>query len=182
MKQKLKFSTLLIFVLIFFMISGILLSQDKEKKRKIFPMQELEITREDEDTGKAIFTIHTLPGKTGKFDKIEYELVYHQEFDFENSRGKKYYKIHEPAKFKYTRRDEKMVADLDHYVNFRAPVSAEQIELMYGNQTFKKNVPINIPRIIIRAYQYDEMLWQYTLEIGKKYIWDDKEKTLKPKS
>jgi hypothetical protein len=141
-------------------------------------IKELDVTREDEETGKSIFTIHILPGKTQKLDKIEYEIDYHQDFPFEDSRGRKYHKIHEPAVFKYSLKQEKMVEDLDHYVNFRVPVGREQLELIYGTLAFHPQHPITIPRITIKAYNDDKIVWQHTVEINRSYTWDDKKQDL----
>jgi hypothetical protein len=141
-------------------------------------IKELDVTREDEETGKSIFTVHILPGKTKKIDKIEYEITYHQDFPFEDSRGRKYHKVHEPVVFKYSVKQEKMVEDLDHYVNFRVPLSRGQLELIYGKSAFHPQHPITIPRIVIKAYNGDKIAWQHAVEINRSYIWDDKKQDL----
>lgn len=143
-----------------------------------YKILELDIAREDEGTGKTIFTVHMLPGQTEKFDKIEYIVVYHQDFPFEDSRGNKYHKIHEPAKFKYTRRDIKLVEDLDNYVNFRVPTSRERLIILYGKFAFHSKYPITEPRIIIRAYDNGEVAWEHEISTDKAYVWDEKKGTL----
>jgi hypothetical protein len=141
-------------------------------------IKELDVTREDEETGKSIFTVHILPGKTKKFAKIEYEITYHQDFPFEDSRGRKYHKVHEPVVFKYSVKQENMVEDLDHYVNFRVPFGREQLELIYGKFAFHPQHPITVPRVIIRAYDGDKIAWQHAVEVNRSYIWDDKKQDL----
>lgn len=141
-------------------------------------IKELDITREDEDTGKSIFSVHILPGETKKFDKIEYILTYHQEFPFEDSRGGKYQKIHDPAEFKYTRAKVKLVEDLDHYVNFRVPVSRDRLKIIYGILTFHPKYPITIPEIKIQAFDDGELAWEHVVKINQTYIWDEKEQKL----
>jgi hypothetical protein len=141
-------------------------------------IQELEVYREDEDTGKSIFTIHILPGETRKFDKIEYEITYHQAFLFEDSRGRKYNKIHDPAVFKYARKKVKLVEALDHYVNFRIPISRERLKVIYGKLAFHPKHPITIPTIKIKAYDDDELVWEHIVKVNKAYIWDEKQQTL----
>ncbi len=143
-----------------------------------YKILELNIVREEEGTGKTIFTVHMLPGETKKFDKIEYIVVYHQDFPFEDSRGNKYHKIHEPAKFKYTRRDVKLVEDLDNYVNFRVPTSRERLRIIYGQFAFHAKYPITEPRMIIRAYEDGEIAWEQEIRTDKAYIWDDKKGSL----
>jgi hypothetical protein len=143
-----------------------------------FKVQELDISREDEGTGKSIFTVHILPGETKKFDKVEYILIYHQDFPFEDSRGNKYHKIHEPAKYKYTRRKVKFVEDLDSYVNFRVPVSRDRLRMIYGKFAFHPKYPITIPRMIIRAYDDGDVVWEQVVRTDKSYVWDDKKEAL----
>lgn len=141
-------------------------------------IQELEVTREDEGTGKSIFTTHMLPGETRKFDKIDYILTYHQQFPFEDSRGRKYVKIHNPAEFKYSRKKVKLVEDLDHFVNFRVPVSRERLKIIYGKLTFHPKFPITIPNIKIQAYDDGELVWEHVVKVNKPYIWDAKNEKL----
>ena len=146
-----------------------------------YKINELAVSREDEDNGKSILTVHILPGETQKFDKIEYIITYHQDFPFEDSRGRKYHKIHEPAAFTYERKKVKLVEDLDNYINFRIPISRERLKIIYGKLTFHPKFPITIPIIKIRAYDDGDLVWEYDLKINKKYIWDDKNNKLKLK-
>ena len=151
---------------------------DFDAPKAPYKILELNITREDEGTGKSIFTVHMLPGQTEKFDKIVYIVIYHQDFPFEDSRGNKYHKIHEPAKFKYTRNDIKLVEDLDNYVNFRVPVSRERLKTIYGKFAFHPKYPITEPRMIIRAYRRGQLAWEHEIYTDKAYVWDEKKKTL----
>jgi hypothetical protein len=139
---------------------------------------ELKVTREDEDTGKSIFTIRTLPGKTVVYDKIDYKITYHQEFDFEDSRGNKYHKIHEPAVFKYSAKNVKMVEDLDNYINFRVPVSRERLKVIYGTLTFHPKYPISIPQIEITAFFKKKLVWKYTVKVNEIYLWSNEKNKL----
>ena len=140
-----------------------------------FKIQSLEILREDEGTGKTIFTVHLLPGESKKFDKVEYIIVYHQDFPFEDSRGNKYHKIHEPGRFKYTLKKAKFVADLDNYVNFRVPTSRERLKVIYGQFAFNPKYPITEPRLEILAYDGSEVVWKGVFRTDRTYIWDEKE-------
>ena len=143
-----------------------------------FKIQELNILREDEGTGKTIFTVHILPGETKQFDKVEYVVIYHQDFPFEDSRGNKYHKIHEPANYKYTRKTVKFVEDLDNYVNFRVPISRERLKTIYGKFAFHPKYPITEPRMIIRAYDDGEVVWEQVIKTDKAYVWDAKKEAL----
>ena len=144
-----------------------------------YRISELTVTREDEDTGKSIFTVHILPGETQKFDKLKYIITYHQDFPFEDSRGRKYHKIHEPAVFTYERKKVKLVEDLDNYINFRVPISRERLKIIYGKLTFHPKFPITIPSIKICAYDDGEVVWEHDVKINKSYVWDEKKQNLK---
>jgi hypothetical protein len=141
-------------------------------------VKELKVTREELDNGKSIFTVFSLPGETRKYDRVDYILKYHQSFLFNDSRGRKYRKKHEPAEFKYSRKRVKFVEDLDNYVNFMVPVSRERLKIIYGKLTFHPNYQITIPEVIIRAYDDGDVAWELVVKVNKEYVWDEKTEKL----
>ncbi|MBN1865639.1 MAG: hypothetical protein JW808_12145 [Victivallales bacterium] len=157
-------------LLLFFLSLGLCAEDSK--------IEELQVTREDEDNGKSIFTVFIRPGETMRLDKIEYLVPYHQSFPFEDSRGNSYTKTHEPAVFKYTRQKVKLVEDLDDHVNFRVPVSFGRLKVIYGNLTFHPDYPILIPQIKIVAYNRGNVVWEHVAKINVEYIRDKETKTL----
>ena len=158
-------------IALFFLCIGVspLFSDDK-----VGVINDILVTRDDEKTGKSIFTVRMRPDKSMVFDKIDYEIIYHQDFPFEDSRGNKYHRVHEPVVFKYSAKNIKMVADLDLYVNFRVPFSRKRLKIIYGKKTFHPNYPITIPRIKISAYTKNKIVFTCTVDVGKLYIRDIK--------
>ncbi len=157
-------------ILLFFLFLGLCAEDSK--------IEELQVTREDEDNGKSIFTVFIRPGETASLDRIEYLVPYHQSFPFEDSRGNSYDKTHGPAVFKYTRQKVKLVEDLDDHVNFRVPVSLDRLKVIYGNLTFHPDYPILIPKIKIVAYSRGKVIWEHDAKINVEYIMDKETKTL----
>lgn len=127
-------------------------------------LQEIEITSEPERKGKKDFTVRILPGKTHDCDKIIFECIYHQEFPWEDARGRKYTKIHEPVTFKYRRRDIKLVDDLDTYVSFRVPISMKRLATAHGRKVFNKNYPVSVARLKIKAVSGNQTRWSHELK------------------
>ena len=139
-------------------------------------ISEILVTREDEESGKSIFTVRMLVDKSTTLDRIDYEIIYHQDFPFEDSRGNKYHKVNEPVVFKYSAKNVKMTADIDSYVNFRVPVNRERLKIIYGNRTFHPDYPITIPRIKITGYIGKKQVFTCTVGVGENFIWDAKGK------
>ena len=137
-------------------------------------ISEIEISSEPEKDGQRDFSVRLLPGKTHRCDDIVFECVYHQEFPWENLRGKKYTKIHEPVSFVYYSNNVRMVADLDRYISFRVPMSLTRLKKAYGEKTFNKEYVITIGHIKIKGMRDKEVIWSYDLPAGGTF----KKKTL----
>lgn len=127
--------------------------------------REIEVTAETEVEGKQDITVRLRPETTHHCDVIEFECVYHQEFPWEDARGKKYTKVHEPVSFLYRRTDVKLVNDLDLYISFRVPVDRKDLEARYGSTTFNKNAPITISRVRITGKVGRQALWSYVVPL-----------------
>jgi hypothetical protein len=133
------------------------------------PVREIEITRDPEVRGKTIYTVRMMPSETRSYDAITFECVYHQEFPWIDTRGRKSMKVHEPVTFTHRRADIKLVNDLDAYVNFRVPTSREQLDRIYGPKVFNKEHPVTVARIKMTAVSKGEKVWSYDLEAPGKH-------------
>lgn len=127
--------------------------------------REIEVTSEAEAEGKQDITVRLRPDTTHHCDVIEFECVYRQEFPWEDARGKKYTKVHEPVSFIYRRADVKLVNDLDCYISFRVPVDRKDLEARYGNTVFNKQCPITISRVKITGKVNGQTLWTYVVPL-----------------
>ncbi len=149
----------------------------------VFPLsaqdvKELIISKEQEDSGKALFTFRFTPGKSQVIKQMVFEFQYHQEFPFEDSTGKKYTKIHEPAVFRYTLPDVKFVDELDKEINFRVPMRIDLLKVIYGEKLFKDEHPVTISCITISAFDdKKKSIFEYKLNEGE-YKWDEKSQKL----
>jgi hypothetical protein len=136
-------------------------------------LREAEMSIEPEpEIGKAIYTFRFLPAKTQVVDKLVFECVYRQVFIVENSRGEKFEKIHEPEVFKYERKQEKFVDELDLYLNFRVPTSRERIVQTFGKNIFNEQAEIVIDRIRVTATVGGKKAWQMDFREGFLYRHD----------
>ncbi|MEM4247958.1 MAG: hypothetical protein QXH80_01715 [Candidatus Nanoarchaeia archaeon] len=142
----------------------------------------LEITTEPEDTGKVIYTLKITPGKTEDIDLLTFECVYHQEFPFEDSSGKKYTKIHEPESFVYKEKNVRLVEELDKDFNFRVPLDLKLLVPIYGDKTFNLNYPVTVSTIKIKATKGGKKLWEYKVKAQGKFVWNPKTKKLEESS
>ena len=127
-------------------------------------ISEIEISSEPTEDGQVDYSVRILPGKTHQCDKIVFECVYHQKFPWENARGKKYIKVHEPVSFAYRRRDVGLVDSLDTHISFRVPLSRKRLVAAYGDKVFQKEYPITISRMKITATSAGETRWSYDLK------------------
>ena len=124
-------------------------------------VKEIEIRSELTVPGKMDFTVRLLPRKTQMVDRLSFACVYHQEFPWEDIRGRKSIKVHEPVAFTYRRRKVKLVQDLDTYISFRVPMDRKKLEATYGRQTFNDDHEITIERMRISAFVQDRKLWSH---------------------
>jgi hypothetical protein len=136
-------------------------------------LREAEMTVEPEpEIGKAIYTFRFLPAKTQVVEKLVFECVYRQKFMVENSRGEKFEKIHEPEVFKYERKQEKFVDELDLYLNFRIPISRERIVQAFGKNIFNEQAEIVVDRVRVTATVAGKKAWQMEFREGFLYRHD----------
>lgn len=127
--------------------------------------KEMEISREDEgEIGKAIYTVRLLPAESQTVDKLIFECQYRQTFPWENSRGEKMIKKHEPGTFKYQRKNERLTNDLDCHVNFRLPMSLELVKKMHGDRVFRDGVPVTVSRMTITGIKDGKEVFNYVVE------------------
>ncbi len=139
----------------------------------------LEITTEPEDSGKVIYTVKITPGQTEDIDLLSFECVYHQEFPFEDSSGKKYTKIHEPESFTYKEKNVRLVDELDKDFNFRVPARLDLLLKIYGDKTFNEKYPVSVSSMKIKAMKGGKKLWEHKLPKAEgKYVWNPKTKKL----
>ncbi len=160
---------ILIFCLFLFCLSAI--SQE---------IQTLEITTEPEDSGKTIYTLRITPGMTENIDVLSFECIYHQEFPFEDSSGKKYTKIHEPESFTYREKNVRLVDELDKYFNFRVPLTLQLLIPIYGDKTFNDKYPVTVSTMKIKAQKDGKKLWEHKIRAQGKYVWNPTTKKLEP--
>ena len=130
--------------------------------------REIEVTSEETVANKMDYTVRFTPARNHLCDRIVFECVYHQEFPWENARGRKYIKIHEPVNFVYRRPAVKMVNDLDQHVSFRAPYGLATVVAKYGPKLFNKDFPVTVDRILMTAFCGQQKLWSYAVPIGAK--------------
>ena len=130
--------------------------------------QLIQVTSEETAANKMDYTVRFTPARNHHCDKIVFECVYHQKFPWENVRGKKYIKVHEPVNFEYIRRDVKMVHDLDEYISFRTPYGLETLSKVYGPKFFNKDFPVTVDRIIMTGFSGGAEIWTYAVKIGAK--------------
>jgi hypothetical protein len=133
------------------------------------PVREIEITHDPEVKGKTVYTVRMMPAETRSYDAITFECVYHQEFPWVDTRGRKSTKVHEPVTFKYRRTDVELVNDLDAYINFRVPTSREQLDRIYGPKVFNKDHPVTVAHIRMTAVAAGETVWRYDLAAPGKH-------------
>ena len=122
---------------------------------------EIEVSSEPGEDGVRVYTVRLAPDRTATYDLIVYDCVYRQEFPWENFRGKKYTKVHEPVSFVYREKVPRLVAELDHYTNFRVPLSMERLVAAYGHKVFNKDEAVTVDRIRISALKGGVTQWIY---------------------
>jgi hypothetical protein len=132
-------------------------------------VREIEIKADPDEDGKRIYSFRFTPDKTQTYDRIEFECVYRQEFPWEDMRGRKYNKVHEPVTFIFRRDDIRFVNDLDAFINFRVPVSRKRLVAKYGEKTFNKESPIKLDRFRVTATANKKILWNLVLRAGGKF-------------
>jgi hypothetical protein len=122
-------------------------------------VREVEIVPEPVQVGHQVFSVRFTPDKTVTYDMIAFECVYRQEFPWEDVRGRKYTKIHEPVTFAFRRPGVSFVAELDAYVNFRVPLAMPLLVQSYGPTAFNKEYPVTVHRIRITATAGGRKAW-----------------------
>lgn len=127
----------------------------------------IEVSTEEAVEGTVDVSVRMQPGKTFACERIEFECVYHQEFPWQNVRGKKYIKKHEPVTFMYRRDDVRLVNDLDAYVSFRAPYGLPALSKKYGPKVFNADYPVTIDRIRITGYDAGGRIWRYEVPVNR---------------
>jgi len=131
--------------------------------------QEIEILSEPAPKGHEDYSVRFTPAKTHRCSRIVFECVYRQRFPWKRADGKRVMKIHEPARFTYTRKAVKAVNDLDVQVSFRVPVTLEHLQRIYGKKTFNAKVPVVVDRVALRGYNGTNTLWSYELTTPGKH-------------
>jgi len=125
-------------------------------------LQEVAISSETPEDGRVLFTVRILPRQTLDYAALEFECVLHQSFPWEDARGRRYTKIHEPVVFIYRHAEARLVDDLDAYFNFRVPVSIERLKRKYGDTTFNTEAPVSVSRIKISGLVgKKEVVWMH---------------------
>jgi hypothetical protein len=127
------------------------------------PAKEIEITPGVEKDGRREYTVRIRPSENHTYNDIVFNIIYQQEFRWENADGKVSRKTIEPVEFTYKRHDVKFISDLDVFITFRVPVSKERLQKAYGERVFKKDCPITIPRIRISAVSDGKTVWKTEL-------------------
>jgi len=137
------------------------------------PIHEVEISAEPEENGRKLYTIKFLPGETRDYDELEFSCAYRQEFLWEDLRGRKTTKIHEPVVFVYRHHDARLVDDLHAYFNFRVPISMERLKKKYGDDVFNTEASVTVARIQISGIKEKKTLWSYEFEASGKHTIPD---------
>lgn len=132
-------------------------------------IREIEISPDPIKDGHQVFAFRFMPDKTVSYDLIEFECTYHQEFPWEDVRGRKYTKVHEPVTFIHRRVGISFVNDLDAYINFRVPMAMPLLIQNYGPTTFNKEAPIAVSRISIVATRGGRKAWSVELPSKGKF-------------
>jgi len=127
-------------------------------------LKEVEISHEPEKDGQMDYTVRILPARTHSCDRIVFECVYHQEFPWEDVRGRRYIKIHEPVSFTYRRPSVRLVADLDAYISFKVPISMARLTAAYGAGVFREDSAVTISRIKLSGLAEGQTCWSYDLK------------------
>lgn len=130
----------------------------------------VDISVEPGPGGQDEYTIKITPDRTQKYDELQFACVYHQEFPWENVRGQKYIKIHEPVSFLFRRADIELVNELDAYVSFRVPMDREALKEKHGENVFNPDYPITVSRITISGIVNSKPLWTIDLPPKGKHI------------
>jgi len=132
-------------------------------------VREIEIKADPDEDGKRIYSFRFTPDKTCHYKVIEFECFFRQEFPWEDVRGRKYTKVHEPVTFTFRRENIKFVNDLDAFINFRVPVSRKRLVKKYGDKTFNKDAPIKLDRFRVTATANGKTIWDLILRAGGKF-------------
>lgn len=134
------------------------------------PLSEVEVTPDDKSAdGWRDYTIRLRPSENHFFDKLVFDCVLRQEFEWTNADGKKYTKVHEPAAFTCRRKNVKFVTDLDLFISFKVPDNIERVQKIFGEKMFMGNVPVSIPDIKISAYKAKKRVWKIKVPAKGKY-------------
>ncbi len=126
-----------------------------------------EITLDPPEKEQQVVSLRLTPGITRSYDKLRFECVYRQEYDWTGSSGRKQRRINEPVNFVYERDDVRLTDDLDSHISFKMPIGVELLRTRFGSTTFRQDVPVTVARIIVTAFAEGEPVWTYELPVTK---------------
>ena len=124
-------------------------------------LQTVEVALDAPEKGLQVLSVRMTPGVTRTYDKLRFECVYRQEYDWTDSAGHTQRRINEPVRFAYERDDMRLTDDLDAHVSFKAPIATELLRERYGINAFKPDIPVAISRLRIEAVAGDATVWAY---------------------
>ncbi|MDI6775080.1 MAG: hypothetical protein QME60_06770 [Verrucomicrobiota bacterium] len=130
----------------------------------------VDIAVEPGPAGQDEYTIKITPERTRKYDELRFECVYHQEFPWQNFRGEKCQKVHEPVSFTFRRAEIELVNELDAHVSFRVPMDREALKQKHGEKVFNPDYPITVSRMKISGIVEDKPLWTVELPPKGKHV------------
>jgi len=122
-----------------------------------------EVTTDPPEKAQQVVSLRLTPGVTRSYDKLRFECVYRQEYDWTGSDGRKQQRINEPVNFVYERDNIKLTDDLDTHVSFKIPIGIELLRSRFGSTTFRPDVPVTVARILITAFVEGEAVWTYEI-------------------
>jgi hypothetical protein len=132
-------------------------------------VREIEITTEPEENEQRDYTVRIRPETSHNCERIVFDCVLHQEFPWEETKGVTSTKRHEPVLFTYTRRNVKLVNDLDTFISFHVPVGLKLLQETYGPHVFNARYPVIVDRMKISGVAGDKTVWSVELKVPGKH-------------
>ncbi len=149
----------------FLLLAGFTLAAASTRAQEEVPppdwLRKVVVTLDAPEKGQQVLSICMTPGVTQTYEQLRFECIYRQEFDWTDSAGRKLRRTHEPVRFTYERDDVRLTNDLDTHVSFKAPIGVEVLRGRFGNNAFRPDVPITIPRVRIEARSAGSAVWAY---------------------
>lgn len=105
------------------------------------------------------------PVDTVEYDRIVYKCTLRQVIRIPKKGGGFKNKIYEPIKFKYVRRDVRMIEELEKHIHFPVPVGLEELRDKYGRLTFKFDQPVTVSHVEITAFRHGQKVWQIERDV-----------------